>query len=135
MAWLGSTLLKATARLSLGLPRPRPRQFSTECPDFYTVLGVSRSASLNDLKVAYYKKAKLYHPDNNKTEDAHYMFQLVAEAYDVLSDENRRKMYDEYGQSEVFGGGTSQGPRRPSNHSTFTSEEMYSNIFKESMSE
>lgn len=66
--------------------------------DFYEVLGVSRTASQKDIKKAYYQLAKKYHPDTNPDDpDAKEKFAKLAEAYEVLSDEVKRKQYDTYG--------------------------------------
>lgn len=77
---------------------------------YYEVLGVSRNASAKDIKKAYYQLAKKYHPDTNKSDpDAGKKFQEVSEAYEVLSDENKRKEFDTWGAtSEQMGMG--QGP-------------------------
>lgn len=64
--------------------------------DFYKVLGVPKTASQEEIKKAYRKLARKYHPDANKGDsDAENRFKEVSEAYDVLSDEKRRKEYDE----------------------------------------
>ena len=55
-------------------------------PDYYSTLGVSRTASAQDIKVAYFRIAKKYHPDTNRDQQAGFMFAFAAEAYDVLSD-------------------------------------------------
>jgi len=65
--------------------------------DYYEVLGISKSASKEDIKKAYRKLAKEYHPDKNKSPDAEIKFKEIQEAYDVLSDDNKRKTYDKYG--------------------------------------
>ena len=67
--------------------------------DYYEVLGVSKDASLNDIKLAFRRLAKKYHPDVNKAPDAKEKFQEVQEAYEVLSDENKRASYDKYGHA------------------------------------
>lgn len=68
--------------------------------DYYKVLGVERTASPADIRKAYRKLAKKYHPDVNKTDpDAQQRFQEVNEANEVLSDPEKRKKYDEYGEN------------------------------------
>jgi DnaJ-class molecular chaperone len=66
--------------------------------DFYQILGVSRGADEKDIKASYRKLARKYHPDvnpNDKTAEAR--FKEISEAYDVLSDPEKRKMYDQFG--------------------------------------
>ncbi|CAL8331531.1 unnamed protein product [Merluccius merluccius] len=76
--------------------------------DFYNVLGVSRTASQKDIKKAYYQMAKKYHPDTNSDDPgAKEKFAKLAEAYEVLSDEVKRKQYDTYGMA---GFDPSRGP-------------------------
>ncbi|MCM3635487.1 MULTISPECIES: molecular chaperone DnaJ [Paenibacillus] len=65
--------------------------------DYYEVLGVSKDASGDDIKKAYRKLARQYHPDVNKAADAEDKFKEVKEAYDVLSDDGKRDTYDRYG--------------------------------------
>ncbi|XP_046854087.1 dnaJ homolog subfamily A member 3, mitochondrial-like isoform X2 [Xenia sp. Carnegie-2017] len=73
--------------------------------DFYKILGISRSASAKEIKKAYFDLAKKYHPDTNKSASAAEKFQEISEAYEVLSDENKRRTYDNYGQSNFSGSG------------------------------
>ena len=66
--------------------------------DYYEVLGVSRNADEKTIKQAYRKLAKKYHPDTNRgNSQAEEKFKEITEAYNVLSDEEKRKMYDQYG--------------------------------------
>lgn len=104
-------------------------------PDYYAILGVASQAPLDDIKFAYFNMAKKFHPENNRTLDAKQMFALVAEAYDVLSDQERRSRYDETGLSEDRFGGTSGGPGRQTSDSTYTAEQMYQTIFGRSAQE
>ena len=61
---------------------------------YYEILEVDKKASQEDIKSAYRRLAKLYHPDKNKLPDAEEMFKGIAEAYSVLSDPGKRKQYD-----------------------------------------
>jgi molecular chaperone DnaJ len=73
--------------------------------DYYELLGVSRDASDVDIKKAFYKKARTLHPDVNKAPDAEERFKELNEAYDVLSDSNKRAQYDRFGTVSGSGGG------------------------------
>jgi molecular chaperone DnaJ len=78
--------------------------------DFYEQLGVDRSASAADLKSAYRKLAKKYHPDVNPgNAEAEQKFKQVSEAYDVLKDDQSRAAYDQYGHAAFENGGPGAG--------------------------
>src|SRR2546429_9931894 len=67
--------------------------------DYYKVLGVARDAKPDEIKKAYRRLARKYHPDVNPGDkSAEERFKLITEAHDVLSDEKKRKVYDRFGQ-------------------------------------
>ncbi len=76
--------------------------------DYYEVLGIDKNASDQEIKSAYRKLARKYHPDVNKEADAESKFKEVREAYEMLSDANKRAQYDRFGHQanqQGFGGG------------------------------
>lgn len=77
----------------------------TEKRDYYEILEISRSASAEEIKKAFRKKARQYHPDVNKAPEAEGMFKELGEAYEVLSDPQKRQVYDAYGHEGLRGGG------------------------------
>ncbi len=89
--------------------KSRESDCSVSKRDYYEVLGVSKDASKDELKKAYRKLARKYHPDVNKEEDASDKFKEAKEAYEVLGDDQKRAQYDQFGhtgpQGQGFGGG------------------------------
>lgn len=78
--------------------------------DYYEILEVSKSASADEIKKAYRKMALKYHPDKNPGDKtAEEKFKEAAEAYEVLSDDNKKARYDQYGHAGVNGGGFGGG--------------------------
>ncbi len=75
--------------------------------DYYEILGVPRTASSEDLKAAFRKLARQYHPDVNKSHDAEERFKEINEAYAVLSDQEKRSVYDRFGHAGLRGMGGS----------------------------
>ena len=76
--------------------------------DYYGTLGVDKGASADEIKKAYRKLAKKYHPDVNKEPDAEQKFKDVNEAYEILGDESKRAQYDQFGDA-AFNGGAGAG--------------------------
>lgn len=76
--------------------------------DYYEVLGVSKTATKEEIQSAYRKLAKQYHPDINHSPDAPKKFEEIQEAYDVLKDDAKRAQYDRFGQA-AFEQGSSMG--------------------------
>ena len=76
--------------------------------DYYELLGVSKNADEKEIKSAYKKAARKYHPDNSETGNEE-LFKKVAEAYEVLKDPQKREIYDRYGKDGLKGAGQGFG--------------------------
>lgn len=99
--------------------------------DYYDVLGVSKDASDTDIKRAFRRLAKEYHPDLNKEPDAEEKFKEIQEAYAVLSDENKRKQYDQFGHAAFQGGQSGFGGAGGFDFSGFDFSDIFDNMFGE----
>ncbi|XP_029010594.1 dnaJ homolog subfamily B member 9a [Betta splendens] len=97
--------------------------------DYYDILGVPKDATERQIKKAFHKLAMKYHPDKNRSPDAEVKFRGIAEAYETLSDETRRKEYDQLGDNFEFFTGDAQGRHRQTVHQPFNFN--FNDIFKD----
>ena len=95
--------------------------------DFYKTLGVDKNASDDEIKKAYRKMALRYHPDKNKDPGAEDMFKEISEAYEVLSDKDKRAAFDRWGSEGLRRGGGGGGVGSPSGG--FTSSTHHADPF------
>ena len=108
--------------------------------DYYKTLGIDKGASKEDIRKAYRKLAKQYHPDVNKSADAEEKFKQISEAYSVLSDDKKRRDYDTFGstkfrqhytQEDIFRGSNIEDILRNMGFSGF-GDSVFSNFFRNS---
>ena len=89
--------------------------------DYYEVLGIDKNADASAIKKAYRKLAKKYHPDTNKDDpNAEQKFKEVTEAYSVLNDPEKKKLYDQYGMAAFEEGFSEEQARRAANGGGFS---------------
>jgi len=111
--------------------------------DYYNVLKVNRYATEEELKTSYKRLALIHHPDKNPPEkriDAERIFILVSQAYDILSNPVKRKIYDQYGEEGLQYGGaapprhssSSRGnaPSSPCNYNPRSADDIYNDFFR-----
>ena len=102
--------------------------------DYYEVLGVNKNATDEELKKAYRKLAKKYHPDANpdNKKEAEAKFKELNEAYETLSDSQKRRMYDQFGHDGPAGFGGFNGQGGSYSYSSYGGfdDDIFSNIFK-----
>lgn len=104
-----------------------PEMDPLESDDYFEVLGIPRSASEADVKKAYRKLAVQWHPDKNRSHPrAEEFFKKISEAYEVLSDPEKRKLYERYGKAGLQGGSPSEDHR---DHFTGFSTQHAKDIF------
>lgn len=95
--------------------------------DYYEVLGVSKDASADEIKKAYRKKAIQFHPDRNPDDkEAEENFKEAAEAYDVLSDQNKKARYDQFGHAGMGGAASGGGPGGFGGAGGFSMDDIFS---------
>ncbi|KAF7669858.1 hypothetical protein LDENG_00128930 [Lucifuga dentata] len=97
--------------------------------DYYDILGVPKDATDHQIKKAFHKLAMKYHPDKNKSPDAEMKFREIAEAYETLSNEERRREYDQVRDTVASFSGETQSRQNQGFHQPFSFN--YDDIFKD----
>ena len=96
-----------------------------EYKDYYKILGVDKNANDSEIKKQYRKLAKKYHPDVNQNDEvASNKFKEINEAYEVLSDKEKRKQYDMFGSNYNFSGGDNFDPRNYGFSASYSTSDM-----------
>jgi len=101
--------------------------------DYYKVMGLNRDASAKEIKLAYRRLARKYHPDLSKEPNAEEKFKEVGEAYEVLKDEEKRKVYDQYGSDWESAQKARSSARQPAWDEGYDTGNQYSSDFFESL--
>ncbi|KAF5741745.1 chaperone protein dnaJ 1 mitochondrial isoform X1 [Tripterygium wilfordii] len=96
-----SSASSSASKFSTRVPANRVGTVISASGDYYATLGVTKSASSKEIKAAYRKLARQYHPDVNKEPGATEKFKEISAAYEVLSDDKKRALYDQYGEAGV----------------------------------
>ncbi|TKY64578.1 Chaperone protein DnaJ [Spatholobus suberectus] len=113
----GAIHLRSHNNLASPLSSNGSRRFATVVAaasgDYYATLGVSKSASAKEIKAAYRRLARQYHPDVNKEPGATEKFKQISSAYEVLSDHKKRALYDQYGEAGTVGGASAAYATNP----------------------
>ncbi|CAJ0922164.1 unnamed protein product [Ranitomeya imitator] len=91
----------------------------------YDILGVPKNASERQIKKAFHKLAMKYHPEKNKSPDAEAKFREIAEAYEILSDENKRKEYDGFCHDAFTSGGRGGKEKNFHQHFNFNFDDLF----------
>ncbi|KAI3797803.1 hypothetical protein L1987_33066 [Smallanthus sonchifolius] len=124
---------------TIGLSSHRRRRFicAAASTDYYKVLKVPKNATLQEIKTSYRALARKYHPDMNKGDGAEEKFKEISAAYEVLSDEEKRSLYDHFGEAGLRGeyDGSGVGSREVDPFDVFGTFFGYSNGFFGSMNE
>lgn len=109
VSWsFGGFLASKPLRLSVFQPQKKQQHYNSRLvvhaeSDYYNILGVSKSSSKSEIKSAYRKLARQYHPDVNKEPGAEEKFKEISNAYEVLSDDEKRSVYDKFGEAGLKG--------------------------------
>lgn len=102
--------------------------------DYYAILGVSKTATPDEIKKAYRKLAMKYHPDQNKgNKEAEQKFKELSEAYDVLKDEQKRAAYDRFGHQAFSQGGGGRPGAGGFHQGGFSAQDIFSDFFNDFM--
>lgn len=98
--------------------------------DYYNVMGVSETATDKDIKMAYRRLARKYHPDVSKEKNAEAQFKEVGEAYEVLKDPEKRKIYDQYRRDRETNKHSGHAYQRPEQAQSYGSEQSAYDFFE-----